>query len=64
MDGFAKLGLTKGIAILHFQVRKELNSLYIDAFVLWVTLQFCLSTCFSKVTVESNFAELVDFSGF
>ena len=41
--------------------RKELHSLWIAAAVMRKALLFCQNTCFSKVIVESNFAELEDF---
>ena len=43
------------------RVRKELHSLWTAAVVMRKALVFCLNTCFSKVFVESNFAEPVDF---
>ena len=41
--------------------RKELHSLWTAAAVMRKALLFCQNTCFSKVIVESNFAELEDF---
>ena len=42
------------------RVRKELHSLWTAAAVVRKALVFCQNTCFSKVIVESNFAEPVD----
>ena len=42
------------------RVRKELHSLWTAAAVVRNALVFCQNTCFSKVIVESNFAEPVD----
>ena len=43
------------------RVEKSLNPLCTAAFVMRKALLFCQSTSFSKVEVECNFAELVDF---
>ena len=54
---------SKGEVLAAFceRVRKELHSLWTAAAVMRKALVFCLNTCFSKVFVESNFAEPVDF---
>lgn len=42
------------------RMEKHLNPLYTAANMTRTAFQFCQNTCFLKVTVECNFAELVD----
>ncbi|XP_075654704.1 uncharacterized protein LOC142624852 [Castanea sativa] len=42
------------------QARKELNALWTAASVVRIALLFCQKISFTKITAESNFAELVD----